>query len=386
MGTPTDDPYQRQWNLKPRIEALQVEAKSTRRELADRYKTDETRLGIDRDRVAREQYAADQAAKSADIQVQRETRDAATEAKKAAEFEALAAKEERSGDRAAAEESREIAEVARVKQETHLARSRQATLDAAELRERAATQGRRVTELEVEREGVRTQAMKAEAELDKMEQQAKLLEDARRKYAEADLAGASDPQRANSALLEAERLEAQAAGIDVNRGTIRQSIPEFPTVTPGIDLPAPPLPEGAQADAPGGEAVAPTPSSTGDPGQPDGDAEAARAGIDDPLGIDGDLAAVTTAAASSTDAAADVEAPVDADAATDAVSADAMAADVTIDSYDSVGLDSQPDADLYGNNTMSTDTFASVPDDSFSAPAGDVSFDVPAESSDSYDV
>jgi hypothetical protein len=166
VGTPSDDPFQRQWNLKPRIEALQTESKSTRRELADRYKTDETRLGIERDRVARDQYAADQAAKSADLQVKRDTNDAATEAKKAAEFEALAAKEERSGDRAAAEESREIAEVARVKQETHLARSRQATLDAAELRERAATHSRRVTELEVEREGLRSQAMKSEAELD----------------------------------------------------------------------------------------------------------------------------------------------------------------------------------------------------------------------------
>jgi hypothetical protein len=378
VGTPTDDPYQRQWNLKPRIEALQAEAKGTRRELADRYKTDETKLGIERDRVARDQYAADQAAKSADIQVQRETRDAAAEAKKAAEFEALADKEERSGDRAAAEESREIAEVARVKQETHLARSRQATLDAAELREGAATHGRRVTELEVEREGLRTQAMKAEAELDKIEQQAKLLEDARRKYAEADLAGASDPQRANAALLEAERLEAQAAGIDVNRGTIRQSIPEFPAVTPGIDVPPPPLPDGAQGDTPVEDPVAPAGPSAGSPEQPDGEAEAARASNDDPLGIDGDLAAVSAAAASSTDAAADVESPVD------AVSADAVAADVTIDSYDSVGLDSPPDTNLYSDDTMSTDTFAAVTEDSY-APAGDVTFDVPAESSDSYE-
>jgi hypothetical protein len=373
VGTPTDDPYQRQWNLKPRIEALQAEAKSTRRELADRYQTDETRLGIERDRVAREQYAADQAAKSADIQVQRETKDAAAEGKKAAEFEALAAKEERSGDRAAAEESREIAEVARVKQETHLARSRQATLDAAELRERAATQGRRVTELEVEREGVRTQAMKAEAEVDKIEQQAKVLEDARRKYAEADLAGASDPQRANAALLEAERLEAQAAGIEVNRGTIRQSIPEFPTVTPGIDLPPPPLPEGAQADAPAEEPVAPSPSSTGDPDQPDGDAEAARAGVDDPLGIDGDLAAVTTDAASSTDSAAAT-----------------LTADGSTDNYDSVGFESSPDTTSYSDDPISSDTygtetFAAATDDSYAAPAADVTFDMPAESVDSYD-
>jgi hypothetical protein len=67
--------------------------------------------------------------------------------------------------------------------------------------------------------------MKSEAELDKIGQQAKLLEDARRKYAEADLAGAGNPQQASAALLQAERLEAQAAAIDVNRGTIRQSIP-----------------------------------------------------------------------------------------------------------------------------------------------------------------
>jgi hypothetical protein len=315
VGTPTDDPYQRQWNLKPRIEALQAEARSTRRDLADRYKTDETRLGIERDRVARDQYSADQAAKSADIQVQRETKDAAVEAKKAEEFDALAAKEERSGDRAGAEESREIAEVARVKKETHLARSRQATLDAAELREQAATHGRRVTELEVEREGLRTQAMKSEAELDKIEQQAKLLEDARRKYAEADLAGAGNPQQASAALLEAERLEAEATEIDVNRGTIRQSIPEFPDVTPGIDVAPPPLPEGAQTDVP---------------------AE------DDPLGIDNDFASYDD----------------------DAISTDTFAASA---------------------DALAAPTFAVDTDDSYAAPAADVTFDMPAESVDSYE-
>jgi hypothetical protein len=381
VGTPSDDPYQRQWNLKPRVEALQAEAKSTRRELADRFQTEETRLGIERDRVAREQYAADQAAKSADIQIQRETKDAAAEAKKAAEYDALAAKEERKGDRAAAEESREIAQVARVKQETHLARSRQATLDAAELRERAATNGRHVTELEVEREGVRTQAMKSEAELDKIEQQAKLLEDARRKYAEADLAGATDPQKASAALLEAERLEAQAAGIEVSRGVIRQSIPEFPAVTPGIDVSPPPLPDGAQADAPVDEPVAPGASSTGEPEQPDGDAEAAPADNDDLLGIDTDLTAV---AAPSTDASADVDTPVD------AMSADAVTADATVDGFDSAGLDGEPDSSLYSGDTvstdsLSTDTFAAVTDDSYAAPATDVTFDMPAETSESYE-
>jgi hypothetical protein len=141
------------------------------------------------------------------------------------------------------------------------------------------------------------------------------------------------------------------------------------------------LPDGAQADAPVEEPVTPGASPTSEPEQPDGDAEAARAANDDPLGIDADLTAV---AAPSADATADVDPPMA--ATVDAVSADAVTADVTIDGYDSVGLDSQPDTSLYSDDTLSTDTFAAVPDDSYAAPAGDVSFDVPAESSESYDV
>ncbi len=50
-----EDLYQQQWNLRPRIDALRAEAKSLRQQNNAQFKTKESDLGIERDRLAREQ-------------------------------------------------------------------------------------------------------------------------------------------------------------------------------------------------------------------------------------------------------------------------------------------------------------------------------------------
>ena len=71
------DPYQAQWNLRPKIDALRAEAGSLRAQNLEQYRTKESELGIQRDRLAREHYGLEQQAKSADIQVGVETKEVA---------------------------------------------------------------------------------------------------------------------------------------------------------------------------------------------------------------------------------------------------------------------------------------------------------------------
>jgi hypothetical protein len=111
------------------------------------------------------------------------------------------------------------------------------------------------------------QTWAAEQEIDKLEQQADLLQQARLKWAEADIAG-DDVGRRSTLSLEAEALVAKAGGIEVDRSVLRVVIPDVPDTTPGIDDAPGPLPEGAvdwteyidtsavTSDVLGGDAVA----------------------------------------------------------------------------------------------------------------------------------
>ena len=206
-----DDPYQEQWNLRPRIDALRAQATSVRTQNIETYKAKETELAVNRDRLAREQFGLEQQAKSADIQVDRETKDAERRTKDIEKHEASAAAAERRGDDSVAQEHREAAAVFRAQVATHEARARQATLDGAELREQAAGVNRRVVELEVERDDVIDRSNAVERELDKMEHQADLYQQARQKYAEASIASDDIPRRVTLEL-EAEALVKQAPG------------------------------------------------------------------------------------------------------------------------------------------------------------------------------
>ncbi len=83
-----------------------------------------------------------------------------------------------------------------------------------------------------------------EQEIDKLEQQADLLQQARLKFTEADVAG-DDVGRRSTLSLEAEALVTKAGAIEVDRTVLRVVIPDVPDTTPGIDDAPGPLPDGA---------------------------------------------------------------------------------------------------------------------------------------------
>ena len=240
-----DDPYQRQWNLKPRIDALRAESAAIRNHTDAEFQRRMTDMGTERDRLARQKAASEQAAKAAEQQVEQERKLAGEKGREAEHMEALAAAAEAKGDAVEAEELREAVRGTLASQEAHVARARQAQLDAATTRVEASAHDRRLTEADVRIEDSKVELRAAEGQLDKLEDQARLYEQARTKFAEASLAGDDIPRRAG-AEVEAEALLSRAQAIVVDRAAIRAVMPDLPEKTPGIDDPAPPLPEGAR--------------------------------------------------------------------------------------------------------------------------------------------
>jgi hypothetical protein len=112
-------------------------------------------------------------------------------------------------------------------------------------------------------------------------------------------------------------------------------------VTPGIDLAPPPLPEGAQRDVSVNE---------------------------DPLAIDDDFAAASSS-------------PDTTSSSDDAISTETFAAPTETIPTPSDTIDT----DTIDTDTIDTDMFTAATDDSYAAPAADVTFDVAAESVDSFD-
>ena len=197
-------------DLRRRVDELRAEAASLRRRNNDHFTSLESEYGVERDRLAREQFGIEQSAESADTQAKAAQREVAKLAKQIEERETKAAAAELRGHVAEAQELLEYALGLRAAQETHEARARQATLDGAELRERAAGVERRRTKLHVEREDLAKQALAVEQEIDKLDQQADLLEQASGQRTEG----------------EAEALLAKAAAITVDRTVINAVIPE----------------------------------------------------------------------------------------------------------------------------------------------------------------
>ena len=261
-------PFQAQWNLRPRIDAIRAEAKTLRQQNTESHKTKETDLAIQRDRLAREQYGAEQQAKSADIQVGVENKEVQRIQDGLAKREARMAADEKRGDTSKLQEDREDVAAWRAEQATHEARARQATLDAAELREQAAGIDRQRTELSVERTDLAKQTGKIEDEIDKMEQQADVLQQARLKYAEADLS--DDVSKRATLELEAEALVTKAAAIEVDRSLIRTVVPELPETTPGLDADPGPLPAGTEEVSSTGFTDEDGPVTSADPDSSDG--------------------------------------------------------------------------------------------------------------------
>ena len=150
-----DDPYQRQWDLKPRIDALRAESAAIRNHTDAEFQRRMTDMGTERDRLARQKAASEQAAKAAEQQVEQERKLAGEKGREAEHMEALAAAAEAKGDAVEAEELREAVRGTLASQEAHVARARQAQLDAATTREEVSAHDRRLTEADVRIEDAR---------------------------------------------------------------------------------------------------------------------------------------------------------------------------------------------------------------------------------------
>jgi hypothetical protein len=254
MSTTTPTPRE----LQARADALADQAKELRRDLLEWHETKLTEVGIARDRAAREQYAAEQSAKSADIQVAREKADAAKLAKDAAEIDADVLAAEKKGDSRAAEEHRELAADYRNAAEVHTARARQAELDAAELREQAAQHARRVVELETQKTDLVKDGSEASEQIDLMEDQARLLDEAARKLTMAEVLKTTEPPGVDTRAVEIATLEIDAENALKKAGDIEVDQSKITTVLPDAKFEDPAAQASTSADTDAIETADPT--------------------------------------------------------------------------------------------------------------------------------
>jgi hypothetical protein len=241
------DTFQLQWDLKPKITALQAEAKAARATMLEQYKTKEIELATRRDQVAREQYGAEQQIKSSAQQLKVEQRDGKAALDKAAKLDRDAAAADKRGDRKGAEELRERADAARIDAETHDARFRQIEVDTSDLKLQVAEFDHQRDAILRERDDHVAALNAADKEVDKLEEQARMLEEARLEYAKAELMSVDDAE-AGTHIDAAEKLVKTAEEMAVDRDVIRVLVPDLAETTPGYDDPAPPLPEGTVSD------------------------------------------------------------------------------------------------------------------------------------------
>ena len=211
------------------------QAKAFRDQLTDTTEAKFAEIGVARDRAARDQYAAEESAKSADVQLRREQAAAKVDIDGAAKEEAKALAAEKRGDDRAAEEFRENAQSLRSSAEVHSNRAEQVQLDKADLEKEAADLKARVAELEGEKTALVQSGGTAAKELDKMEDQARLLLEASQKTEQAARLPPDDP-RVATLQAEAQKALDSAAKLDVDEGAIQAGMP---TLTDGVGAAAP---------------------------------------------------------------------------------------------------------------------------------------------------
>lgn len=295
MSTETPTPRE----LRARADAITGQTKELRRDLLEWHETRLSEIGIARDRAAREQYAAEQSAKSADLQVKRENNEVEAMRKGAAELEAAAAAAEKKGDLRAAEEHRELAADYRNAGEIHAARARQAELDAADLRVQAAKHAQRVVELETQKSDLVDDGQAASEQIDLLEDQARLLREAAHKLTAAEMLQEADPPASmadvDKRVMEVATLEVDAedalekvAQMQVDRAKIVKVLPDATFETETGTEPEP-VPASAATDPAATGAVTQetaAPSADGGDGAGDVDVIAAMEGIDDADALD----------------------------------------------------------------------------------------------------
>ena len=237
--------------LNERAFGLAEQAADLRKQLTATTEAKFTEIGIARDRAAREQYAAEQSAKSADLQIQREHTAAKELNDAAAQEDAKATAASTRGDDRAVEAAQESALTMRSSAGVHTNRARQAEADAAELRAAATAHGQRVAELEAQKATTVEAGRSVEEQLDKMEDQARLLLEASQKTEEAARLPPQDPRSA-SLKAEAEAAVQQAQQLQPDHAQIRVILPEAQIDAAATPVMPEPSTATATADAPVG--------------------------------------------------------------------------------------------------------------------------------------
>jgi len=238
----TDDALQRSRALGPRIEAMRNEATALRTKNLDTGKARMTELGDERDRIVRERHGLQESLKTAERQATGYAAEAQRRAEALASNEKLIAEAERAGNLQQADELREDMLQTRTIHSILQGKAEQLARDTEELRDQAASVSRRIGEIEAERAASWDRVGRVEQEIDKLEDQADLWQQVRRKWSEIALDGDDIPRRA-ALELEIDALTAKAEGIEVDRSIIKTVVPDLPDRTPGIDDAPPPLPQ-----------------------------------------------------------------------------------------------------------------------------------------------
>ena len=228
----------------------------------------------------------------------------------------------------------------------------------------------------------------AESQLDKLEDQARLLDEAARRFAAAE--ATDDIVRRAELELAAEATLKQADAIDVDRGAIRVLVPGFPERTPGVDaVSAMSAPEG-DASAPSHDDLvvagsATAVDATGDDGAGDVAGASSDETADDGLGLDGEFGvdvgagAAVADASDSTAPAADGELELGSSASPHAAYDD-QPTDTFADPFADAAA-AGAGAGLEADAGAQADSYASVGDVD---ELGDAADDAPASGSDVY--
>ncbi len=225
------DPLQRSRDLGPRIESLRAEATTVRDANWKIHLVKEKALAVERDQLARRKAGLERSAEEADRHAGLLAADAKKKTDEVRWAEDKVTELERQGNFDSADLIREALPAERAARDANQARADHAKADAAEHREQVTAIDRRLGEIWTARGEVRSQIDRIELHTDRLEEQADLLQQVRRKWSEIALEPDNIPRRAELEL-ELEALTKRAEAIEVDRDVLRTVVPDLPETAP----------------------------------------------------------------------------------------------------------------------------------------------------------
>jgi hypothetical protein len=219
-------------DLKVRADALRAEAAAARRQLDETYESSRAELRRQLMQSTRDAETAHYGAERAAAHAKGSRIEEDNHRSLADYEEQRAASHVRDGKVDKAEESREWVAMRRREADALSEEGRQLDIEAARLREDEAGHQRRLAELDDEFQDLYSRHETADTNLDNLENQTRLYDEAWRKFAAAE-ATDNIPERAQFEL-EAEKALRDAEAIQVDRAAIRAFVPDLPEVTPGL--------------------------------------------------------------------------------------------------------------------------------------------------------